>query len=241
MTTKKQAANKKRKVKKKEDENKSRGRSRGLLIFGGTAHSIVKVQPKPGELKSIDESLGELELPPDFVDKAREGIAHAETALFEQASVARLRLGRLNKVTNLIEQRLLRAEVIEAMTPEELVSFYLTFHKMGVTLTQFLTTIHDMVSNENRWEYLKRTLEEAQVPDTPIDELNRHALRSEKGKDVLSLVQDMIMDRGIKKNKDKHKGVINITPKKKLKAGGKKKAPNRKAPVKKKKKSGRKR
>lgn len=209
------AKDKKDKSKKKTPESGGNRKLFGMLDQNGSAYAtLMKREGVTGREESIEESLANMPLGSDFIDKARTGIAHAETALFEQAAVARLRLSRLNNVTNLIEQRVLTPEVIEAMNPAELIQFYLTFHRLSGDLTKFLTTVHEMVSNENRWEYLKRTLEDAAAPETPVDELNREALRSSQGKNVLHLVQSMIMGRDDKGKKGKST-LIDITPRKK--------------------------
>lgn len=209
------AKDKEKKKKKKEPTSDSDDKRKklGMLDPNGSAYNaLMKRADAPVLEETVEESLAKMPLGSDFIEKARTGIAHAETALFEQAAVTRLRLSRLNNVTNLIEQRVLTPEVIEAMSPAELVQFYMAFHRMTGDLTKFLTTVHEMVSNENRWEYLKRTLEDAETPETPVDELNREALRSTKGKDVLHLVQSMIMEKSEKRGTTT---VVNVTPKKK--------------------------
>jgi len=224
------------KKKKSPDSKDSKGKGKknfGMLDPNGSAYiALMKnVDNTTGREETIEESLANMPLGSDFIEKARTGIAHAETALFEQAAVTRLRLSRLNNVTNLIEQKVLTPEVIDAMSPKELIQFYLTFHRLSGDLTKFLTIVHEMVSNENRWEYLKRTLEDAEAPETPIDELNRQALHSPHGKDVLHLVQSMIMDRDVKGKKKTN--LVNVTPSKKKKGKTSKKVKKIKKAIKK--------
>ena len=151
--------------------------------------------------KSFQESLGEMKIPNNFRDIATEGLVHAETALFEHSKVARLRLSKLSQAIHKMEGRVFSDEFIETIPPEELMDHYMSLHKIDRNLLGYLENVHEMVSDEVKFDQLANLLQtQIESGDEKGGTVIAKTLRtagnlSDKGRAILHMAEKLMHDR----------------------------------------------
>lgn len=156
--------------------------------------------------KAVDDM--PLPLPEEFEGVAAEGLLHAETAIFQYAATARLRLARISEVLNVIEQRVMTPEVASQLSPLELMAFYRTSHEITENLTKYLLSIHEIASNEAKFGYLKDLIErqgkeEEEAENGGVVTAAEIISSSEDAKNVLVMLQEVMAEKTMKKSSAK--------------------------------------